>query len=394
MFTKTIGKVCQTQGCSEKGKLKEPLAALCESCGTELAAEKRIDKRRAIIAAVLIFGLVCMGGFIAYQRIRAAAAAVIGRGVSQANTAISKGIGNQTTPQNGSGQAPPSNPGGQSTKPSSPVCDDEHLAAYLMDRFSNDEDLKAYNIQVYVTRATVELKGSVSSDLERTDAVEIVRNAGCPVASIVDDLKIETSDSVLADRIKKAFESNRDLRTQPIKVEVSRGNVFLSGSVSQPIMRTAAAEIAGSGDGVKTVTNNIQVVPVSNSDKHSSGDSEGNQTQPHPAALSGSWIGTYLNCAQAQIPVQFNITESAPDDITADIEIQVPNARAGTFTAHGVLNTVNNFLSFQFSGWEYQPPGISMGNIGGYVTFTDRGPTNYEGIIRSPGCGRISLTKH
>ncbi len=278
-------------------------------------------------------------------------------------------------------------------------CADTDLAASLKDRFAKDDDLKVYDIQVDVTNKTVILSGSVSSDLERTRATEIVQSSGCPVVSLVNDLAIGTPDDALTALIKKAYASDPNLRSQPIKVEVSHGNVVLSGSVSEHIMRTIAASKAAEVHGVTTVTNNIQVVPVSKPSKTGSGNAGLTPTQPptpsqtHPATLSGSWTGTYLNCAQAEISVRFNITESAPDDITADVEIQVPNARAGTFTTHGVLNTVNNFLSFQFSGWEYQPPGLAMGNIGGYVTFTDQGPTNYDGIIRSPGCGRISLRK-
>lgn len=288
---------------------------------------------------------------------------------------------------------PPQTP----TPPTSPSptlesCSDLQFAAALNDRLAKDEDLKAYHIQVDVTNKTVILSGSVSSDLERTRATEIVQSSGCPVVSLVNDLTIGVSDRVLAALIKKAFRTDSGLRTQHVRVDVSYGNVVLSGSVSENIMRTVAASEASAVSGVKTVTNNIQLVPVTKSDSHSS-ESGGTPPPPHRTTLSGSWTGTFTSCAQGQSTVQMNITESAPDDITADVVIEVPNTAPGTFTTHGVLNTINNFLTFQFSGWQHQPPGLTMGNIGGYVTFTDQGPTRFTGIIRSPGCGQISLKK-
>lgn len=278
-------------------------------------------------------------------------------------------------------------------------CTDLQFAKSLKERFAVDEDLKAYDIQVDVANKTVILSGSLSSDLERTRAAEIVQSSGCPVASLVNDLSIGVSDNALTALIKRAYGSDSELRTQHVKVEVSQGNVVLSGSVSENIMRTIAASKASAVHGVKTVTNNIQVVPVLKNSKHASGEGEGISTQPsanseaHRATLSGAWTGTFTSCAQGQSDVHVNITESAPDDITADIEIEVPGSAPGTFTTHGVLNTMNNFLSFQFSGWQHQPPGLIMGNIGGYVTITDQGPTGFSGIIRAPGCGHISLKR-
>jgi len=155
-------------------------------------------------------------------------------------------------------------------------------------------------------------------------------------------------------------------------------------------MRTIAASKASTVHGVKTVTNNIQVVPVLKNSKRASSDD--GQT-PTRTTLSGAWTGTFTSCASGQSDVHVNVTESAPDDITADIEIEVPSSAPGTFTTHGALNTMNNFLSFQFSGWQHQPPGLIMGNIGGYVTFTDQGPMGFSGIIRAPGCGQISLKR-
>jgi hypothetical protein len=34
-----------------------------------------------------------------------------------------------------------------------------------------------------------------------------------------------------------------------------------------------------------------------------------------------------------------------------------------------------------------------MGNIGGYVTYVNQKPDSFSGVIKSPGCGQISVRK-
>jgi osmotically-inducible protein OsmY len=289
---------------------------------------------------------------------------------------------------------PPPGPVVPNTAPVVPVapdpCGDKQMAANLQDRFGRDEDLKAEAIQVDVANKTVILSGTVSSALARTYAVDVVGKSGCQAASVVNNLKID-SDKMIASRIQQSFSKEPTLRAQHIQVDVSRGNVVLSGSVAENLIRTVAASTAGQIRGVATVTNNIRV--------QASAPSTPAQDLPLAHAsqpktnLTGTWVGSYESCAQGHTDISMRITESAPDDIMVSAEIAMPNSASGTFTSHGILNTLNSFLSLQFSGWQHQPAGLSVGDIGGYVTYVNQRPAEFSGIIRPPGCGQISLKK-
>jgi len=54
---------------------------------------------------------------------------------------------------------------------------------------------------------------------------------------------------------------------------------------------------------------------------------------------------------------------------------------------------MSGFLTLQFGRWQHQPPGLAVGDIGGYVTYVNQLPAEFSGIIRQPGCGKITLRK-
>jgi osmotically-inducible protein OsmY len=280
-------------------------------------------------------------------------------------------------------QSPPAAPN------PSDSCGDKQIASNLLDRFSHDEDLKREAIQVDVVNKTVILSGAVSSDLARNYAVDMVGKNGCPITSVVNNIKID-SDKMIVSRVQQAFAKDPTLRAQHIQVDVSHGNVVLSGSVTENLIRTVAASTAGQIRGVATVTNNLRVQPslppgpVRDSPVHV------NSTK---ATLTGTWVGIFETCSQGHADISMRITESAPDDIAVSAEIAMSNAPSGTFTSHGILNTMSGFLTLQFGRWQHQPPGLAVGDIGGYVTYVNQLPAEFSGIIRQPGCGKITLRK-
>jgi osmotically-inducible protein OsmY len=283
---------------------------------------------------------------------------------------------------------PPPPPPVAPTSPES--CSDRQIAVNLQDRFARDEDIKKEAIQVDVVNKTVVLSGTVSSALARNYAVDMVNKNGCLVASVVNNLKID-SDKMIASRIQQSFTKEPTLRAQHIQVDVSHGNVVLSGSVPENLIRTVAASTADQIRGVSTVTNNIRV--QANAPSAPEPDLPPNHGSLPKANLTGTWVGSYESCAQGRTDISMRITESAPSDITVSAEIAMPNGSPGIFTSHGILNTLNSFLSLQFGGWQHQPPGLSVGDIGGYVTYVNQRPAEFSGIIRPPGCGQISLKK-
>jgi hypothetical protein len=211
---------------------------------------------------------------------------------------------------------------------------------------------------------------------------------------VVNDIKLGQPDKAITDHIRQSYAKDSSLKSQPVQVEVSHGNVVLSGYVTDPIARTVAADDASHVTGVVTVTNNLLVhaAPPTTPQGHQSRAPQLAATSTSPN-LSGVWTGTFQSCAQGQSGIRIQITDAAPDDITASVEITMPNGGPGTFTTHGVLNTMNGFLALQFSGWQHQPPGLAMGNIGGYVTYVNQKPDSISGVIKSPGCGEISVRK-
>jgi osmotically-inducible protein OsmY len=297
---------------------------------------------------------------------------------------------------------PPSLPQQTALHPLPPdSCSGHQLASAIKDRIAESEELKAYTIQVDVVDETVILSGNVGSDMARNYAEDIVHRTGCSIASVVNDLKTMAPDQKIAEQIRKALAGNADLKLLPIRVEVSYGHVILSGAACDPLQRTVAADIASHTNGAITVTNNLLVSPPCGSSanlvvRRPAPPASLPPAQVQPTAyssLAGSWTGTYQTCAGGQTEARFRITDGGPEDITATVEIPMPTGAPGSFVAHGVLNTMNGFLSLQFAGWQNQPPGVAMGNIGGYVAYRNGKADNFRGIIRAPGCGQIAIQR-
>jgi len=109
--------------------------------------------------------------------------------------------------------------------------------------------------------------------------------------------------------------------------------------------------------------------------------------------LNGNWTGTYRTCAGGQSAMRMNVKENSPEDIDATVSIDMPGGTPATFTVEGVLNTMNSFLVLHLQAWRHQPPGVEIGNIGGYVSYKDQEPGSFAGMVRAPGCAAITLTK-
>lgn len=71
------------------------------------------------------------------------------------------------------------------------------------------------------------------------------------------------SDDALYDQVRLAIAKDRTVGGGNIQVNVTNGNVELTGSVKQEKIRTQAEKIAKKVKGVKSVDNKIRVSPVS-----------------------------------------------------------------------------------------------------------------------------------
>jgi len=71
--------------------------------------------------------------------------------------------------------------------------------------------------------------------------------------------KVERSDAQIASDVQNKIYSDAGIQSREISVQAASGVVTLSGGVNSDVERNAAANDAGSVDGVKTVINNLQV---------------------------------------------------------------------------------------------------------------------------------------
>jgi hyperosmotically inducible protein len=77
-------------------------------------------------------------------------------------------------------------------------------------------------------------------------------------------------DAAVAASVKAAYALNRDLAYRAIRVEARSGNVILRGAVGTESEKSAAASIAESVEGVRTVENLLEIQPSLTSQSPSS----------------------------------------------------------------------------------------------------------------------------
>jgi len=75
------------------------------------------------------------------------------------------------------------------------------------------------------------------------------------------EAKSAVSDSWLTSKTKIALFADERVKGREVRVETVSGQVFLRGKVDSDEAKTAAEEIAKGVDGVKSVKNDLQVVP-------------------------------------------------------------------------------------------------------------------------------------
>jgi hyperosmotically inducible protein len=77
------------------------------------------------------------------------------------------------------------------------------------------------------------------------------------------EVKEAVSDSWVTSKTKIALFADDRVKGKDVRVETVNGEVFLRGKVDSDAAKTAAAEVAKGIEGVKSVKNDLQVVPPS-----------------------------------------------------------------------------------------------------------------------------------
>ncbi len=145
--------------------------------------------------------------------------------------------------------------------------DDSVLTAKVKSALIENKDTKARNIDVETRNGEVQLNGFVGSSQEKADAAATARRiAG--VTNVRNNLEVQTEhrsggevidDAVITTKVKAALIADNRTKAHQIEVAVSKGEVQLGGFVDSANAKKAAAEVAASIMGVKSVSNDLQV---------------------------------------------------------------------------------------------------------------------------------------
>ena len=143
--------------------------------------------------------------------------------------------------------------------------DDTATTASVKSRLIADPQVSSYEIDVDSTDGVVRLSGLVETEAERA-AAERVARATDGVKSVKNEIRLgdptvsETiEDSAILVKVKSKLAADPDVNALDIDVDVSRGVVTLSGDVTAETQVEEAVRLARSTDGVRSVTNNLDV---------------------------------------------------------------------------------------------------------------------------------------
>src|SRR5690348_15857716 len=88
------------------------------------------------------------------------------------------------------------------------------------------------------------------------------------------------SDSQIASDVQNKINTDNNLPDKQVTINANNGVVTLSGDVSSDAARNAAANDAAQVDGVKTVVNNLQVVPATAASETEQPEQEASNPEP------------------------------------------------------------------------------------------------------------------
>lgn len=145
--------------------------------------------------------------------------------------------------------------------------DDSTLLGKVKTALIENDTTKARQINVDVYRGVVQLNGFVDSDAEKSAATKVAMNVN-GVKEVRNNLEVGSStrtagnvvdDSVITARVKSALIADSRTKAREINVTTNSGTVQLGGFVDSSDEKSAAAEIARSVQGVKSVDNQLDV---------------------------------------------------------------------------------------------------------------------------------------
>jgi osmotically-inducible protein OsmY len=137
---------------------------------------------------------------------------------------------------------------------------DTDLAAAVVNALTWNTTLPAGKLDVTVSQGRVTLNGEVEHGFQRSEAERAIQHlAGIKGITNHIVVKPQALPTDLKQSIEKALVRGAETDARNITVKVEGSKVILSGTVSSPAERKAAAEVAWSAPGVTEVVNRIVI---------------------------------------------------------------------------------------------------------------------------------------
>jgi hyperosmotically inducible protein len=169
---------------------------------------------------------------------------------------------------------------GEAARKTGNVITDSWITMKIHSQFIPEDVLEGSDIDVDTNAGVVALKGTVPTEAARARAIALAK-ATDGVKSVNDQLRIGKPDPTVGETATKAtgtagravtdgwiksklysqyiIESTLD--DSDLDIDVTKGNVVLNGTVRADAGRARAEAIAKATDGVKSVKNNLKVLP-------------------------------------------------------------------------------------------------------------------------------------
>lgn len=147
------------------------------------------------------------------------------------------------------------------------VIDDAAITASIKTQLTMDTATKARQINVETQQGIVQLNGFVDSTAARnqaeklaagTDGVTRVRN-NLEVRSADRAASVVADDAMITGKVEAALVADQRTSAMRVDIETHEGEVQLSGFAKSQAEKTAAVEVAKGVEGVRRVTNAIDV---------------------------------------------------------------------------------------------------------------------------------------
>ena len=145
--------------------------------------------------------------------------------------------------------------------------DDSVLTGRVKSALIQSPATKAHDIDVEVYKGDVQLNGFVASADQKSSATEVVRKVA-GVNSVRNNLQVQTErrsggdvvdDAMITAKVKAALIGDSRTKAHQIEVTTNQGVVQLGGFVDSANAKATATDIARSIEGVKSVSNDLQL---------------------------------------------------------------------------------------------------------------------------------------